>query len=285
MSLKAKIRNYAKKNNISAQVVLQNFMFERFIERISLSPYKDNFILKGGVLISTILGLNNRATMDLDATIKTFPMNEEQIRKALTAISIIKIEDGFQFDLLRIEAIRKNDEYGGFRATIEATYDTIVIYLSLDISNGDIITPREIQYRFPLMFQEDKYIDILAYNIETILAEKYETILRRGIFSTRLRDYYDIYVLSKTQKYDRQIFSEAVKATSNHRETYDAIIGAFEIIDKIESSLELQKMWNTYQKEYSYANSISFADIVKVLKELAEEIDIFSDGITSLDRE
>lgn len=278
MSLKAKIRNYANKNSISAQVVLQNFMFERFIERISLSEYKDNFILKGGVLISAILGLNNRSTMDMDTTIKTFSMNEGQIRKAISAICLIKVEDNLHFNLLKIEAIRKDDEYGGFRATIEANYDTIITYLSLDISTGDIITPREIQYRFPLMFQEDKYIDILAYNIETILAEKYETILRRGIFSTRLRDYYDIYVLSKTQKYNKQIFSEAVKATSNHRETADSITEAFKIIDKIGSSLELQKMWNIYKKEYSYANSISFADIVKVLKELAEELDILSDG-------
>lgn len=271
MSLKAKIKNMAKSKDISAQVVLQNYMFERFIERISKSKYKDKFILKGGMLIAAIVGIDNRATMDMDATIKGYPLNEETINCAIKDICAININDDVNFSFVKSEKIREDDKYEGFRISIQATFENIITPLKIDITTGDAITPREILYSFKKIF-DDGEIDIWAYNIETVLSEKYETILRRGEFNTRLRDFYDIYILIKTQEFNRELFNEAFKRTVDHRETYHITLNINEIINTIENSNELRKLWDKYRKQYSYAENISYEDILSVLKELKEYI-------------
>jgi predicted nucleotidyltransferase component of viral defense system len=262
MSLKAKIRNLAKQKDMSAQVVLQNYMFERFLERLSKSGYKDKFILKGGMLVAAIVGIDNRATMDMDATIKNYPLNAESLLIAITDICSVVIDDNVEFSILGIEPIREDDAYGGFRVNIQADYDTIITPIQIDITTGDIITPSEILYSFKKIFDEGT-IFVWAYNIETVLAEKYETILRRGEFSTRPRDFYDIYILTKTQDYNKEIFTVATKKTSANRGTTHIFDDPKKRIASIESSEELKRQWMKYTNNYRYAEDISFEDVIE----------------------
>ena len=194
MQLKAFIKNKAAEKHISAQLVMQNYMLERLLERISLSPYKNNFILKGGFLISAIVGLDTRATMDLDTTIKGFTLTHEAIRKIFTEICAVQIADDVQFEVVGISDIRETDDYPGIRVALKANYPPISVPLTVDVTTGDMITPREVEYTFSLLF-DDRTISILAYNLETVLAEKLETVLSRNIANTRPRDYYDVHIL------------------------------------------------------------------------------------------
>lgn len=236
MSLKAKIRNIAKQKNLPAQVVLQNYMFERLLVRLSLSEYKEKFVLKGGMLVAAIVGLDNRATMDLDTTLKNLPLTPEAIRTALESIFAITLEDGLTFELGSLSPIREDDLYGGYRVMLNARFDTMVTPLSIDISTGDILTPHAVEYRFAEIFNEDKSYGLWAYNIETILAEKVETILRRGVFNTRPRDFYDAYILSTTQPFDTTVFAAALRATATHRGTTQQIADVPAILQSIEES-------------------------------------------------
>lgn len=269
MSLKAKIRNLSKKNNMSAQVVLQNYMFERFLERLSKSAYKNNFVLKGGMLIAALVGIDNRATMDMDATIKNYPITIDSLTKAITEICNIDINDDVVFSFIRIEAIRDDDLYGGYRIDIKAVYDTIITPLSIDLTTGDAITPKEILYPFKMIF-EKKSIPIWAYNIETVLAEKAETILQRGELNTRPRDFYDIYILVKTQEFDKSIFDEALRETAKHRDTNHIFEDLVNRIKIIESSEILKVRWIKYTKNYPYAKEINYEDAIKALKTLID---------------
>jgi predicted nucleotidyltransferase component of viral defense system len=269
MSLKAKIRNLSKKNNMSAQVVLQNYMFERFIERLSQSAYKDHFVLKGGMLIAAIVGIDNRATMDMDATIKNYPITIDSLTKAVTDICQIDLEDGVVFSFIRIEAIREDDRYGGYRIDIKAVYDTIITPLSIDLTTGDAITPKEVLYPFKMIFEKGT-IPIWTYPIETVLAEKAETILQRGELNTRPRDFYDIYILVNTQTFDPSIFEEALKETAKHRETSHIFENLDNRIKIIEASEILKKRWVNYTKNYPYAAAINYEDTIKALKTLMD---------------
>ncbi|MFT9493997.1 nucleotidyl transferase AbiEii/AbiGii toxin family protein [Anaerosolibacter sp.] len=271
MSLKAKIRNLAKQKDMSAQVVLQNYMFERFLERLSKSEYKDKFILKGGMLIAAIVGIDNRATMDMDATIKNYPLNIESLSKAITDICVVEIDDHVEFSLLGIEPIREDDAYGGFRVSVQADYDTIITPMQIDITTGDAITPREILYSFKMIFDEGT-IGVWAYNIETVLAEKYETILRRGELSTRPRDFYDIYILAKTQDFNEELFANAAKKTSTNRGTTHIFEDLEKRIASIENSEDLKRQWGKYTKNYRYAEDISYEDVIEALKTLTSSI-------------
>lgn len=268
MSLKDRIRNHAKKNHIAAQVVLQNFLFERFLVRLSKSKYKDKFIIKGGMLISAIVGLDTRSTMDLDTTLKDLPLTEEIIRAAIDAISNVTLDDEVEFHIVSIELIRKDDQYGGYRVKLNAVYDTINTPLSIDVSTGDVITPGAIQYEFSGLFNENEHITLLGYNIETVLAEKVETILSRGVFNTRPRDYYDIYILATTQNYSQEIFDMALSATANHRGSTKIISDRTAIVSRIAGSEVLQEMWMKYQNRFSYAKEIPFTVIIEALKNL-----------------
>ena len=199
MQLKAIVRNMAKGKKISAQLVLQNYMLERFLERVSLSAYRDHLIIKGGFLIASMVGLDSRATMDMDTTIKSLPVSEEFIKKMIEEIIKIPMDDDITFSFNRIGEIREGDEYTGYRITLTANYPPMAVPLKLDITTGDKITPREIEYEYRLMV-ENRSIRVLAYNLATILAEKLETILSRGDQNTRPRDYYDVFILTKLQR-------------------------------------------------------------------------------------
>ena len=268
MSLKARIKNYARENKIAAQVVLQNYMFERFLARLSRSEYKDKFVIKGGMLIAAIVGLDTRSTMDLDTTLKNLPLTKDEILKAVDTIRRIDLGDDVSFEIISIEPIRDDDPYGGYCVRIDAFYDTIKMALSVDISTGDVITPSAILYEFDGIFEEDLKIELWGYNIETVLAEKVETILRRGVFNTRPRDYYDVYILSTTQQYDRLLFEEALAATADHRGSTNSIMDRAGIMERISKSEDLQGMWEKYRKRFAYAESIGYEDIIRALNDL-----------------
>jgi len=268
MSLKAKIRNIAKKKNIPAQVILQNYMFERLLVRLSVSDYREKFVLKGGMLVAAIVGLDNRATMDLDTTLKNLPLTPDAIHSALEQICAIRFDDGVSFEIGTISPIREDDIYGGYRVMLNAWFDTIVTPLSIDVSTGDAITPHAVQYNFSEIFDDEKTYELWAYNIETVMAEKVETILRRGVFNTRPRDFYDAYILTTTQKFDRAVFENALKATANHRGTVRQIEDVLGIFQNIEESPELKTMWERYRKQFAYAADIEYEQIMNVLKTL-----------------
>lgn len=268
MSLKARIKNYARENKIAAQVVLQNYMFERFLARLSRSEYKDKFVIKGGMLIAAIVGLDTRSTMDLDTTLKNLPLTKDEILKAVDTIRRIDLGDDVSFEIISIEPIRDDDPYGGYCVRIDAFYDTIKMALSVDISTGDVITPSAILYEFNGIFEEDLKIELWGYNIETVLAEKVETILRRGVFNTRPRDYYDVYILSTTQQYDRLLFEEALAATADHMGSTNSIMDRAGIMERISKSEDLQGMWEKYRKRFAYAESIGYEDIIRALNDL-----------------
>lgn len=266
MRLKARIRNLAKKKNITAQVILQNYMFECFLSRLSVSEHKDRFVLKGGMLVSAIVGLDTRTTMDLDATLRQLRLTEENVRTALRSICSVPLDDEVLFEVGAIEPIRPDDRYGGYRASIVARYDTLETPLSIDISTGDVITPAAVRYAFRGIFDEEKQIDLWAYNIETVMAEKIETILRRGVFSTRPRDFYDIYILSTTQEFDRDLLLKALLATAEHRQTTEQIADKPGILRTLRNSRDLRDVWQKYCRQYSYAEGISYEQVMRSLE-------------------
>ena len=270
MSLKAKIRNIAKQKNIPAQVILQNYMFERLLVRLAVSDYKEKFVLKGGMLVAAIVGLDNRATMDLDTTVKSLPLTPEAITNALQSVCTIQTDDDVTFEIGTATPIRDDDIYGGYRVMLNAKYDTIVTPLSIDISTGDAITPNPVEYAFSEIFDDEKYYRLWAYNIETVMAEKVETILRRGVFNTRPRDFYDAYILATTQKFDKAVFVEALKATAAHRGTTEQIADIPTIMKNIEESVELRTMWDKYRKQFAYAEHIEYEKILMLLNELVK---------------
>lgn len=273
--LKGAIRNIAKKKKISAQAVLQIFMFERLIERLSMSKYRNIFILKGGLLISAMLGIEERTTMDMDTTIKGLMMEENKIHKALLDIFNQPIDDGIQFELLNLSPIRRNDEYKNFRATLQAVYGKMIIPMKIDITTGDKITPREIQFPYPFLL-ENKFVPVMAYPQETILAEKYETIIRRNIDNTRARDLYDLHLLYQLycNHADWKLLKHAVIATATKRESLDLMQDTDRIIFALENSAAQKKLWKQYQFENTYAKEIAFDDIIETIKKFTTSINL-----------
>lgn len=271
MQLKAMIKNLAKEKHISAQLVMQNFMLERLLERISVSKYQRNFILKGGFLIAAMVGLDTRATMDMDATIKGLPVNEKTVREMFEEICKIEINDDVIFSFRSIREIREGDEYTGYRVSLSANYLPMIVPLKLDITTGDKITPKEIEYRFKLLL-EDRSISVLAYNLETILAEKLETVISRGDQNTRPRDYYDIYILTKLQYSNIEFNSlkEALIATVDKRGSKAVVKDYRKIMDTVRNSGIMQKQWNNYQKDFEYAIDIAFVDTCDTVVQLMD---------------
>lgn len=269
MQLKSRIKNLALKNRISAQAVLQNFMLERLLERISVSKYKDIFILKGGMLIASLIGIGSRTTMDMDATIRGYPLSDKTIHNAFTEICSISLDDDVILTLNSITPIRDEDEYGGYRLMITACYETINTPLKVDITTGDIITPEAVRYIFDSSFEE-KRIEIWAYNIETILAEKVETILRRSVLNTRPRDFYDVYILMKThhRMVDKELFAAALNATARKRASLTALQDQRKILQAIRMDYPIRQRWDLYCKENFYANNIKFDDVINSLVEI-----------------
>lgn len=262
MQLKAVIKNISKDKHISAQLVMQNFMLERLLERISVSKYRQNFILKGGFLIAAMVGLDTRATMDMDATIKGWPVNEESIKNMFLDICKIDLQDDVTFEFKKIREIREGDDYTGYRVSLSANYPPMAVPLKLDITTGDKITPREIEYRFKLLL-EDREIPVLAYNLETVMAEKLETVVSRGDQNTRPRDYYDIYILAKMQykNIETEYLRAALDATSKKRGSSEILKEYKNIIDIVRNSDVMIKQWRTYQRDFEYATDISFDEV------------------------
>lgn len=262
MQLKAVIKNISKDKHISAQLVMQNFMLERLLERISVSKYRQNFILKGGFLIAAMVGLDTRATMDMDATIKGWPVNEESIKNMFLDICKIDLQDDVTFEFKKIGEIREGDDYTGYRVSLSANYPPMAVPLKLDITTGDKITPREIEYRFKLLL-EDREIPVLAYNLETVMAEKLETVVSRGDQNTRPRDYYDIYILAKMQykNIETEYLRAALDATSKKRGSSEILKKYKNIIDIVRNSDVMIKQWRTYQRDFEYVTDISFDEV------------------------
>lgn len=272
MQLKAIVKNMAKEKHISAQLVMQNFMLERLLERISISKYRDNFILKGGFLIAAMVGLNTRATMDMDATIKGLPVTEETICQMFEDICGQNLQDDISFSFRYIEQIREGDEYTGYRVALTANFSPLAVPLKLDITTGDKITPREIEYSYQLLL-EDRRISILAYNLETILAEKLETVISRGDQNTRPRDFYDVYILSTLRKNDIHIqdLKKALIATATKRGTI-AILKDYEnIIQAIIASDAMWKQWKNYQMDFEYVGDLTFEMVCRSVLQLMKK--------------
>lgn len=272
MSFKAIINNIAKENKISAQSVLQTYMLERLLERISVSNYKNNFILKGGFLISAMLGIDSRTTMDMDTTIKGFSLTEENVNKILTEICSIDLQDDVTFLIKKVELIREDDDYGGYRVTFEGNYNkNMPVILKIDITTGDKITYKEIEYSFSLML-EDRKINVWSYNIETVIAEKFESIIKRGVLGTRIRDFYDIYMLMNTQNknIDMNVLKNAILETAKHRESIDIINDWKEILELIKNDVDMQNQWKKYQKNHFYAEDIEYLELISAIEKVGE---------------
>ena len=273
--LKDLVRNLSKKKSADAQILMRNYMMERFLERISLSEYKNQFILKGGMLVAAMVGLDARATMDLDATIKGTNVSVEDVEMIISQIISIPLDDGVSFRIKRISEIMEEADYPGVRVSMETKFDGVITPLKIDISTGDIITPREIKYNFNLML-ENRTIEVWAYNLETVLAEKMETVISRNVTNTRMRDFYDIYILQKLygEQLSKDVLWDALVATAKKRETLEQIEteDIDEVFDEIQSSSVMENLWKAYQRNYSYSADIPWHTIMKSIRTLYEII-------------
>ena len=272
-SLKAKISNLSKQTNIPNKYLIQNFMFEALLKRISNSIYKDKFIIKGGLLLSSIFGVDLRSTMDLDATIKGLPLNKSTITKVVAEIISIDLEDNIFFEIENIKDIREENLYSGYNVNLKASFDGLKTNLMIDITTGDIITYKEIEYKYKTLFDNDT-INIMTYNYETIIAEKFESIISRNIDNTRMKDYYDLYMFVnlKWNNINKETLKKSIINTSKNRETLSYIENANDYINLIEKDSVLKSVWNNYQKNYEYAKEISFEDTIKSIKIISEII-------------
>lgn len=263
----------AKQKHISAQILLQNYMLERLLERISLSRFQPYFILKGGFLIAAIAGLDIRATMDMDATIKGIPVNIETIADMIKEVCAVEVGDGVTFSFQRLEEIREEAEYNGFRVSLAALYPPMAVPLKIDITTGDRITPGEVSFEYRLLL-EPRSIPVLAYNLETLLAEKLETVITRGDQNTRPRDYYDIYIIYRLrwQDMDTKILKSALTVTCNNRGSSGVIMRYREIIDSVRGSEVMHTFWENYQSRFEYAQGVEFTEVCRVTREVLDTL-------------
>ncbi|HHG7932365.1 TPA: nucleotidyl transferase AbiEii/AbiGii toxin family protein [Streptococcus pneumoniae] len=271
-SFKAKIKNISKDKGIPAQQVQQHYLIEQVLKMISTSPYRDSFIVKGGYLIGQMIGLDKRTTMDLDVTLKGTEMSRENLIHIFEEILCSKT-DGFSFSVDKLEPIRQDYEYGGFSLKLNATFDTLKEVVFIDITTGDKITPREITYSMTSIFTNES-IKIWTYNLETVLAEKLETIISRGLASTRPRDRYDLFTLYKLRKEEinLEVLKNALENTAEKRESKDTIYNWEEQVRGIEISDYQKELWIRYQRQFKYAKDISFDNSVQVIKEIMQQI-------------
>lgn len=271
-SFKAKIKNISKDKGIPAQQVQQHYLIEQVLKLISTSSYRDSFIVKGGYLIGQMIGLDKRTTMDLDVTLKGTEMSREHLIHIFEEILCSKT-DGFSFSVDKLEPIRQDDEYGGFSLKLNATFDTLKEFVFIDITTGDKITPREITYSMNSIFTNES-IKIWTYNLETVLAEKLETIISRGLASTRPRDRYDLFTLYKLRKEEinLEVLKNALENTAEKRKSKDTIYNWEEQVRGIEISDYQKELWIRYQRQFKYAKDISFDNSVQVIREIMQQI-------------
>lgn len=263
IQLKALVRNLSNGDSAQAQIIIRNYIMERFLERLSLSEYRNNFILKGGMLVSAMVGIDVRSTLDIDATVKSFPLSAETAQEVIRKIIAVPVDDGVSFTLISASPIMEEAEYGGVRVALEAAIEAMRMPLKVDISTGDAITPKEISYQFKLMF-EDRTISVLAYNLETVLAEKLETVVNRGTANTRLRDFYDLYVLQKncSQAIDLGTLHAAFRATCAKRQSEKVMQDGELILEEVRENAAMQQLWRSYQKKYRYAQDIAWEKVM-----------------------
>ena len=261
--LKDKVRNVSKGDNDIAKVLIRTFMMERFLERVSLSKYRNNFILKGGMLVASMVGVDMRATMDIDTTVKALPLNEIDAEKIVSEICEIEVDDGVQFRIISVTSIMEDFEYPGIRMMLEGTLDRMRQPIKLDISTDDVITPTAIEYEYKLMF-EDRTISLLSYNTETLLAEKMQTILSRGIANTRMRDFYDVYGIIEINedKIDKEILLEAFRATCEKRETVFSREEITSTLNKINDNEAMAQMWEQFKKKNFFVGVLSWEEVL-----------------------
>ena len=266
-SLKARASNLSKKTNIPNKYLIQNFMFEALLKRISKSKYKDKFIIKGGFLLSSIFGVNLRSTMDLDTTIKGLPLDRETITNVINEIIRIDVEDNVRLDIENIKDIREEELYSGFEVNLKAEFDGLKTNLMIDITTGDVITYKEVEFKYSTIF-ENETINIMTYNYETIIAEKFESIISRNIDNTRMKDYYDLYMFVhlKWDDINKDTLRKAIFNTSKARETIDYINNANKYIELISDDSRLKALWNSYQNNYEYVKDIKFVDVINAIK-------------------
>lgn len=273
--LKGAIRSMAAKKNLRAQEVLQMFLFERIIDRLAASSFQDNFILKGGLLISSMIGIGERTTMDMDTTVRGIQMEEDEIVSAVKEIIAMDVGDGISFEFQKIEPIREDDAYNNFRVHLRAKYGKIDSPMKIDITTGDIITPAAIRYDFPFVFEE-KTVPVMAYTLETVLAEKYETIIRRNIGTTRARDYYDLHTLYRSRKdvVQMEVLRAAVIHTAEKRDSVDDIRDWRDILKDIREEPQLYLLWDNYAADNKYIGDLKFNEVLDTVDEIAKILDL-----------
>lgn len=273
--LKGSIRCMAAKKNLRAQEVLQMFLFERILERLAASKYHNNFILKGGLLISSMIGISERTTMDMDTTVRGIQMEENEIVAAVNEILTVDIGDGITFEYKGIEPIREEDAYNNFRVHLQAKYGKIDSPMKIDVTTGDVITPAAIRYDFPMLF-DDKTVPVMAYTLETVLAEKYETIIRRNIGTTRARDFYDLHTLYRSRKNEIRpdILKAAVLHTAQKRDSVDDIHDWKDIMTDIREEPVLYQLWDNYVADNKYIGKLAFHEVLDTVEEMAKLLDL-----------
>lgn len=271
--IKGRIKSVAKQNNADARTLMRIYMMERFLERLAQSEYRDNFIIKGGILVTALIGVAHRSTMDIDTSMKNLNLSAEDALRVVNQVKDIDLDDGVSFEVKDVSHIMDEMEYPGIRVTMNANVGRLITPLKIDISTGDVITPRAIEFNYDLLL-EDRSISLWSYNLETILAEKLQTVLARGILNTRMRDFYDIRMLLDTyeDKVNKAVLKDAFAATCKKRGTDHLQEQAEEIIKIIEANEQLQVLWRAYQKKYSYAADIDYASVINGVRKLMDWI-------------
>ena len=271
--IKGRIKSVAKQNNADARTLMRIYMMERFLERLTQSEYRDNFIIKGGILVTAMIGVAHRSTMDIDTSMKNLNLSAEDALRVVNQVKDIDLDDGVSFEVKDVSNIMDEMEYPGIRVTMNANVGRLITPLKIDISTGDVITPRAIEFNYDLLL-EDRSIKLWSYNLETILAEKLQTVLARGILNTRMRDFYDIRMLVDTyeDKVNKAVLKDAFAATCKKRGTDNLQEQAEEIVKIIEADEQLQVLWRAYQKKYSYAADIDYASVIRGVRKLMDWI-------------
>lgn len=271
--IKGRIKSVAKQNNADARTLMRIYMMERFLERLTQSEYRDNFIIKGGILVTAMIGVAHRSTMDIDTSMKNLNLSAEDALRVVNQVKDIDLDDGVSFEVKDVSNIMDEMEYPGIRVTMNANVGRLITPLKIDISTGDVITPRAIEFNYDLLL-EDRSIKLWSYNLETILAEKLQTVLARGILNTRMRDFYDIRMLVDTyeDKVNKAVLKDAFAATCKKRGTDNLQEQAEEIVKIIEADEQIQVLWRAYQKKYSYAADIDYASVIRGVRKLMDWI-------------
>lgn len=271
--VKGKIKNFAKSNKADARILLRMYMMERFLERVAVSSHSDGFIIKGGILVTSMVGVSMRSTMDIDTTIRGINLTEEDVLPIIREICGIDLDDGVTFAIREVSGIMDEMEYPGLRLAVDAYLGDMVTPIKVDISTGDVITPRAVEYDYKLML-ENRSIKLWSYNLETILAEKLQTVLARGTLNTRMRDFYDVYALMLRYdgQIDERILKQAFDATCRKRGTEGLLKDVGSILSRIAGDTNMNSLWSSYRRKYEYASELSFEGAINRIEQLVNRI-------------